>query len=102
MKNFKLSYKEALKQQYWICVTSVAMFLIVGWQLYPVNTPNKQAVFAVMSIGLAVLTFIVVRRATNKVVCNNCNAELYEIVERCKLSKIAIKYCPSCGCELNT
>jgi hypothetical protein len=98
----KLSFKEAIKSQLLYCLSAVLFLILLGYIFYPVNTLSKQLVLVAVSLGAAVLTAIKVRRAANRVVCEACDTNLYELIENAKSERIEVQYCPKCGYKFDT
>jgi len=97
-----ISFKQALKKQWQVFAIGLLLVIAMGWRLSPLDTPSKLLYFCGEVVLLGVGLIIFVRRYTNQVLCNNCKANIYTVIEHCNHEKIIIKYCPSCGTEIGT
>ncbi len=102
MKRNSLTFKEALKKQLWICFVGLIVLSIIAYKLYPVNTGYKQLVFSGFALSLGVLIFFLVQKSSHQILCENCNANLYELIEVKNNSNLKINFCPVCGAKTST
>lgn len=102
MKKSRVSYKEALKSQYGICIVAVLIIIGIIWIMGPVTTLDRQFLAIGLIAAIGGVTFYAVRRGANRVVCESCNSNLYEIIEHAKTAKIEVNYCPACGSKVDT
>ncbi len=91
------SYKGAIKKQ--IGTIFVALLIIIGGglQLYPVNTPYKAGVFAILVILVGIGTFFYVRKFGFQQLCTNCKTNIFPFIDLGKQISEDVKYCPTCG-----
>ncbi len=99
----RMSYRKAVKKQLGYCFACVAIWCVGGYVLYPVNSWDKQLMFAVLSVFLGFSAFSLVRRASKLVLCRNCQSNLYEIISQFgEESRLEINFCPVCGENLKS
>lgn len=102
MDMHRISFKKALRQQIGFCIAALLIIIAMGYKLYPINTPYKSAVFLSFVVFTGALCLIWVRRATNQVLCNNCDTNLYHLIDGYGPVKFEVNYCPVCGSKVNT
>lgn len=86
-------------------IKNIAMFGIVflfasitaGFLIPIGDIRNIYLVLTVTSIGL--ICMYLIKKAKNAY-CPKCKVDLYNIIEHAKLNKFNVKYCPSCGAEI--
>ena len=100
MNDKSTKYKESLRVQ--VTYTSVWFGVVglLGYYLYPVNTPDKAIIFVPIAAALAVIAIWLVNRATKVVVCPFCKEYLYDFIQRAELNNKENEHCPNCGNEI--
>ena len=77
------------------------MITIIGWKLYPVNTSDKTIVFSAFVLFTGAITFIVVRKAGYKVLCEVCRVDIFPFIDLGNTSRNKVGFCPLCGEKLD-
>ena len=92
-----VSYRKSLKKQIVFVLIWLLTVIVLGVNLYPVNTSPKAIVFGVLTLCMGVVVLLIMRRAAKEAICPYCKAELYVMIENAKRTKVQFNFCPSCG-----
>ena len=102
MKKSKVTYKEAFKEKLGIFIIMWILLLGVVWYAMPLESYTQLISLIVLLVLFGGLMIYSLRKAANKVFCEECGVNLYGIIERAEMDKVKVKYCPNCGATTST
>ena len=98
--NTKVFYKKAIKKQ--ILTISIVILIVI---LYPIltglKTDNELFMWVFLTIAGSFGTYQLLREQSTIATCPHCSIDLFEIIQTAKVTKMQMKYCPSCGNQVD-
>lgn len=96
----KVAYAKSMRKQIAIALGFSVAWILIGFVWQPLNTSFKQVAFLFITLFLGVIAIVAVRKVSTEAKCPNCNADLFGIIQGAKYHRVAVRYCPSCGKEV--
>ncbi len=102
MKRENITFKESMKRQIGVIAIMVASLGLLMWATFPIESKREAISFLGIVGVLGLVTIMLIRKKANQVLCENCDANLYWVIEAAKMHEgKEINFCPVCGEKTN-
>ena len=92
----ELKYSKTLKKQVLLGAVAIVILLGIVYGLEPIDSITKISILVVLGLAILFIVVPLINKQAN-IHCPHCNVELYEVIAATKFQKLAVKFCPCCG-----